>query len=74
MKEKVCIGKRVKCTIWPEQKFYATRVNKSQIEKITKNPRLGQIKTVPFTSKTKGTWCFIVQNFDPGQDLEEEEE
>lgn len=27
---------------------------------------------LPFTSKAKGTWCFIVQNFDPDKDLEEE--
>lgn len=36
--------------------------------------RLRKFNIVPYTSKAKGTWCFIVQNFDPDQDLEEEEE
>ena len=34
---------------------------------------LRKFNLLPFTSKAKGTWCFLVQNFDPNQDLEEEE-
>ena len=36
--------------------------------------KLRKFNLVPFTSKAKGTWCFIAQNFNPDQDLEEEEE
>lgn len=36
--------------------------------------KLRKFNLVPFTSEAKETWCFIVQNFDPDQDLEEEEE
>lgn len=34
---------------------------------------LRKINIAPFTSKAKGTWCFLVQNFDPDRDLMEEE-
>lgn len=36
--------------------------------------RLRKLSPLPYTSKAKGTWCFIVQDFDPEQDLVEEKE
>ena len=49
-------------------------VLRTTIEQIEDWVRLRKFNILPYASKAQGTWCFIVQNFDPDQDLEEEEE
>ncbi|XP_078354330.1 uncharacterized protein LOC144638918 [Oculina patagonica] len=60
----------------PDGKHYLARaeVLRSTVEGITDWIKLRKFNLLPYTSKAKGTWCFIIQDFDPEKDLVEEEE
>ena len=47
-------------------------VLRTTAEQITDWARFRKLNLLPFTSKAKGTWCFIIQDFDPDRDLAEE--
>ena len=64
-----------KTLYWKEGKVHhlaRAEVLRTTSEQVLDWVRLRKFNITPFTSKAKGTWCFIVQNFDPDQDLEEE--
>ncbi len=60
----------------PDGKHYLARaeVLRSTVEGITDWIKLRKFNLLPYTSKAKGTWCFIIQDFDLEKDLVEEEE
>lgn len=67
----------VKTLYWKKGKVHhlaRAEVLRTTPEQILDWVRLRRFNFVPYTSKATGTWCFHVQNFDPDQDLEEEEE
>ena len=65
-----------KTLYWKKDKVhYMARAElfRSTVEQVTDWANLRKINIMPFKSKAKGTWCFIVQDFDPEQDVEEGE-
>ena len=65
-----------KTLYWKRGKVYyvaRAEVLRTSAEQFQDWVSLRKFNLLPFTSKAKGTWCFIIQNFDPDQDLEEAE-
>lgn len=56
------------------EQYYLARAEilRNMGEQVSDWASLRKFNLLPYTSKAKGTWCFVVQDFDPDQDLVEE--